>query len=133
MRIKKEFAIIIMTAFIISCSCFKTTPESGITFSTVDEVSQVVTKPSANTVVIDVNPESVRNAKGIIPNSIKLSSYDKYALSELPADKNIKLIFYCYNEKCGASTEAANRAIANGWTNVSVMKAGIVGWNALQK
>jgi len=99
----------------------------------VNEVAFIVEKPSIGIVVLDVNPESVRNAKGVIPNATKLSSYDKYALSELPADKNTGLIFYCYNESCGASTEAANRAITNGWTNVSVMRAGILGWNALHQ
>ncbi len=133
MRIRKEFAIVMLTALITSCSCFEPAPEAGVKFSTVDEVAQAVTKPSTSTVVLDVNPESVRNEKGVIPNAIKLSSYDKYALSELPADKNTGLIFYCYNESCGASTEAANRAITNGWPNVSVMRAGIVGWNALHK
>lgn len=133
MSIRKNIAIVILTALITSCSCFEPTPEAGIKFSTVDEVAHVVAKPSTSTVVLDVNPESVRNAKGVIPNAIKLSSYDKYALIELPADKNTELIFYCYNESCGASTEAANRALTNGWSNVSVMRAGIVGWNALHK
>jgi len=94
MRIRKEFAIVMLTVLITSCSCFEPTPEAGVKFSTVDEVAQTVTKPSTSTVVLDVNPESVRNKKGVIPNAIKLSSYDKYALTELPADKNTGLIFY---------------------------------------
>jgi len=133
MHIIKKISIVMLTLLIASCSCFEPTPESGVKFSTVDDVAKVVTNLSTSTVVLDVNPESVRNAKGVIPNAIKLSSYDKYALSELPTDKNTGLIFYCYNESCGASTEAANRAIKNGWPNVSVMRAGIVGWNALHK
>lgn len=133
MIIKKVVAIIGIAALLASCSCFETKPKAGVKSSTVDEVAQVIAQPSNATAVLDANPESVRSAKGVIPNAIKLSSYDSYALSELPADKNTALIFYCYNEACGASTAAANRAITNGWSNVSVMKAGIIGWNARQK
>lgn len=133
MFINKRIAVIGLTALIASCSCFETKPKSGITFSTVDEVARVVAEPSSSTAVLDANPDAVRNTKGVIPTAIKLSSYDAYSLSELPVDKNTALIFYCYNEACAASTEAANRALNNGWAKVSVMKAGIIGWNAQQK
>lgn len=133
MTINKGIAIIGLTILMASCSCFETTPKSGVQLSSLEEVAQVVAKPSHNIALLDANPESVRNAQGVIPSAIKLSSYDSYELNELPTDKKTALIFYCYNESCGASTEAANRAIKNGWTNVSVMKAGILGWNAQKK
>lgn len=132
MFLTKSIAIIGLTTLIASCSCFESKPKSGVTFSTVDEVAQVVTKPSSAAAVLDVNPDSVRNTKGVIPTAIKLSSYDAYSLSELPVNRDATLIFYCYNEACGASTVAANRALQNGWAKVSVMKAGIIGWNARQ-
>lgn len=125
-----RIAIIGLSALIASCSCFETAPKAGVTFSTVEEVSLAIAKPSSSTAVLDANPDSVRNTQGVIPTAIQLSSYDAYELSELPADKNTALIFYCYNELCTASTEAANRAVKYGWSKVSVMKAGIIGWNA---
>lgn len=49
-------------------------------------------------------------------------------MSELPADKSKSLVFYCANTHCGASHEAADRAITAGYTHVKVMPEGIAGW-----
>ncbi len=46
---------------------------------------------------LDANEESFRAKHGWLPNAVLLSSYDEYALSELPADKDRPLIFYCSN------------------------------------
>ena len=50
------------------------------------------------------------------------------SVSELPADKSKQLVFYCANTQCGASHEAAEKAITAGYTNVKVMPEGIAGW-----
>ncbi len=94
----------------------------------VEQVGKLVEAKSSNVAILDVNPEEVRASKGVVPGAIKLTSYDKYALSELPADKTTQLIFYCYNSFCLASDEAADRAIKAGYTNVGRMRAGITGW-----
>lgn len=75
-----------------------------------------------------MNPDDVRASKGVVQGAIKLTSYDKYALAELPQDKSTQLIFYCYNSFCLASDEAAERALKAGYINVGSMRAGIVGW-----
>lgn len=122
--------LVILPLIISACSCGRFEPNTGIGFSTFEQVAAVVAKPSANTVILDVNPDSVRNKNGVIPKAIKLSGYNNYALGELPADKSTTLIFYCYNQSCGASAQAANRALDFGYTKVFIFKAGIVGWNA---
>jgi rhodanese-related sulfurtransferase len=100
--------------------------------ASVDSVAQYVSSKSKNVVIIDANDEDTRKAKGVVPGAVKLSAYDTYAMSELPADKNTPLIFYCYNSLCPASGLAADRAMDAGYADVSVMKAGIVGWKERQ-
>jgi rhodanese-related sulfurtransferase len=94
----------------------------------VSTVQQFVSAKPANVTIVDVNDDETRTEKGMVPGATKLSSYDKYAMSELPADKNSTIIFYCYNTLCPASGLAADRAIDAGYKDVRVMKAGIVGW-----
>jgi rhodanese-related sulfurtransferase len=96
-------------------------------------VQQLVGAKSANVAIIDVNDDETRATKGIVPGAIKLSSYDKFSMNELPADKNATLVFYCYNSLCPASGLAADRAIDAGYKDVRVMKAGIIGWNDAAK
>jgi len=53
-----------------------------------------------------------------------------YGESELPADKDAALVFYCSNPLCMKAPNAARRARKMGYTNVQVMSAGISGWLA---
>lgn len=46
----------------------------------------------------------------------------------LPADKARELIFYCAETRCLSSHDAAEKALALGWTHVSIMPEGIFGW-----
>ena len=132
--LKIKFCVITVLVMLISaCSCNKVTPNAALKTVTTDQVAAVIAVESADTAIVDVNPESVRDKDGVIPNALRLSNYDDYAMSELPADKATPLIFYCYNEACGASMQAANRALENGYINVSVFEAGIVGWNNAQR
>jgi rhodanese-related sulfurtransferase len=79
---------------------------------------------------VDANNEKTRASKGVIPGAVLLTSSSQYALTELPADKSAKLVFYCASEKCSASTQAARRAMENGYTDVAVLPVGISGWVA---
>lgn len=97
----------------------------------VNEVKQFVDSKAKNVAILDANNENAREDAGVVPSAILLTSYNKYALSELPADKNTTLVFYCYNSYCQASHAAAERAIEAGYKDARVMKAGIVGWNKL--
>lgn len=77
---------------------------------------------------VDANGNITRQRLGTIPGAVLLSDYEAFSLSELPTDKAKTLVFYCANEHCGASHEAAKRARFAGHTDVKVLPAGIAGW-----
>ncbi len=79
-------------------------------------------------VAVDANSKRTREKHGVVPNAVILSSSAKYDLAELPSDKTKELIFYCSNTYCTASDTAAERAEANGYKKVHVMREGIKGW-----
>lgn len=79
---------------------------------------------------VDVNGKSTREKDGVVPGAVLLTSSSQYDLKELPTDKASKLVFYCANQKCGASHAAAKRAMENGYTDVAVMPDGISGWKS---
>jgi rhodanese-related sulfurtransferase len=116
------FAFSFAAIFLTACASGRATDVS------VNTVQQLVSTKSASVAIVDVNDDETRITKGMVPGAIKLSSYDKYAMIELPADKNATLVFYCYNTLCPASGLAADRAIDVGYKDVRVMKAGIIGW-----
>ena len=49
-------------------------------------------------------------------------------LDELPSDKATKLVFYCGGLKCDLSAKAAELAMAQGFTDVSIYPQGEPGW-----
>ena len=100
---------------------------------TVTNVQEMLHAKPAKVVIVDANNDQARAEAGMVPGAIKLSSYNQYNLAELPTDRNTTLVFYCYNSYCQASHAAAERALQAGYTDVRVMKAGIVGWNAANK
>jgi rhodanese-related sulfurtransferase len=77
--------------------------------------------------VFDANGDKTRRELGAIPGATLLADY-KDCAAELPAAKDAKLVFYCYNELCGASHRAAEQAVHAGYADVNVLGAGIVGW-----
>ena len=100
-----------------------------VTEVSVREVQQFVNDKKGNVAILDANNDSARNFAGVVPGAILLSSYNEYAVTELPKDTNTTLVFYCYNSYCQASHLAAQRAIFAGYKDARVMKAGIMGWN----
>lgn len=76
--------------------------------------------------VFDSNPVDVFN-KHHVKGATRVD-YDQVKAFDLPADKSSPIVFYCMNERCGASPIAARRARELGWTNVYLMPAGIQGW-----
>lgn len=64
---------------------------------------------------------------GHIPGATHMT-FDKVSADKLPKEKNSKLVFYCANERCTASHDAAKKAIELGYSNVWVMSPGIQGW-----
>lgn len=100
--------------------------ESAVAETPLAEVRSLVQAHSAT--VVDANDGDTRKEYGVVPGAVLLSSSKDYALSELPADKATRLVFYCGGVKCRASDNAAKRAADNGYTRVSVMREGIRGW-----
>ena len=130
----KQFLTVLFFAFVASISfanASESVKEISVTEISVTEVQQFTNVKSANVAILDANNKDARADAGVVPGAILLTSYNQYALSELPADKNTTLVFYCYNSYCQASHAAAQRAVNAGYKDARVMKAGIVGWNAL--
>jgi rhodanese-related sulfurtransferase len=67
--------------------------------------------------------------KARVPGARNLDPGD-YKDTDLPADKNAVLVFYCSNPMCRKAPSAARRARKLGYANVRVMSAGISGWVA---
>ncbi len=92
----------------------------------VEEVKRLLDAKRA--VAVDANDEDTRKQFGVVPNALLLSNYYTFALSELPADKSTRLVFYCSNPNCLSAPRAASKAKNAGYTSVAVMRAGIAGW-----
>jgi rhodanese-related sulfurtransferase len=93
---------------------------------TVGEVERFVKDKSAT--ILDANDSDTRKEYGVVPGAVLLASSKEYPLSALPAAKTEKLVFYCGGTQCRASDKAAERAASAGYSNVTVMRAGIRGW-----
>ncbi len=76
----------------------------------------------------DANGDRTRREYGVIPGATLLPSSRSYALDVLPRDKSTELVFYCASVWCGAAETAAGRALAAGYSAVSVLPDGIKGW-----
>ena len=101
---------------------------------TVPELAALLEKKDAKLTVLDANGAATRSKEGVIPGAKLLTSAAKYdAAKELPAAKSDKVVFYCANERCSASTVAAERAVEAGFTDVAILPAGIAGWKQAGK
>jgi rhodanese-related sulfurtransferase len=93
---------------------------------TVPELAKLNTAKQAT--IFDANDNAFRSKNGIIPGAILLTSSSEFALSELPAKKDAKVVFYCASAMCGASNGAAKKALSAGYTDVAVLPDGLAGW-----
>lgn len=123
---KQFFYALVLSLVAIAGPAFAGEPVKEVT---VEQVQQFVQEKAANVAIVDANNDDARKGAGVVPGAILLTSYNQYAMTELPADKATKLVFYCYNSYCQASHAAAQRAYNAGYKDVAVMKAGIAGWN----
>jgi len=64
-----------------------------------------------------------------VPGAIRLDP-DGFERVDLPQERDQALVFYCSGPLCQKAPRAAKRARGFGYTNVSVMSAGIRGWVA---
>ncbi|HMG20146.1 MAG TPA: rhodanese-like domain-containing protein [Kofleriaceae bacterium] len=91
---------------------------------TVDQLDRMLASHECR--AVDANGDTTRKRMGVIPGAVLLRDMD--AVDQLPADRSTGLVFYCANPACGASHEAAERAITAGYTHVLVLPDGIAGW-----
>ena len=89
----------------------------------VDQLDRMLADHSCQ--AVDANGDLTRQRMGIIPGAVLLVDD---SIANLPADKSKGLVFYCANVACGASHEAATKAILAGYSNVKVLPDGIAGW-----
>jgi rhodanese-related sulfurtransferase len=66
----------------------------------------------------------------LIEGAVQLSVSDtnEENLTKIVKNKSDKIVFYCTNEKCPASTKAAHKAAEMGYSNIYKYKAGIEDW-----
>jgi rhodanese-related sulfurtransferase len=98
-------------------------PSMSMKEITLDELRSVIA--AHNPTNLDARDEQSYNAGHI--NGAVL-----YTSSQLPANKNTPLVFYCGGLKCPASAKAAKKAIELGYTNVMVFKGGWAEWSKSQ-
>ena len=90
----------------------------------VDELDQLLASSACQ--AVDANGNETRRKMGVIPGAVLLTDAD--SIDQLPPDKARSLVFYCTNTACGASHDAAQKAITAGYTHVKVLPDGIAGW-----
>ena len=88
------------------------------------ELQQLMHKQAVT--ILDVNARQSWLAARV-PGALSLDPV-AYEESDLPADKNSVLVFYCSNFFCRKAPNSARRAKEMGYGNVYVMSAGISGW-----
>lgn len=124
--------VLFALAITASAACSKSTDKPAATETskvaelTIAELDGQLAKGDCTPV--DANGTETRKKMGVIPGAVLLSDSDTFNASELPADKSRSLVFYCANTHCGASHEAADKAILAGYKNVKVLPEGIAGW-----
>ena len=121
MRLVRSLAFVALT---ITAACSRHQNSAAISTVTVDQLDRMLANHECR--AVDANGETTRRRMGIIPGAVLLRDMD--AVDQLPADKTTGLVFYCANTACGASHEAAERALTAGYQHVQVLPDGIAGW-----
>jgi rhodanese-related sulfurtransferase len=124
----RKLLVISLLAFAAIAGCAKhhdevaaQAPEVGAV--SVDQLDRMLADHSCQ--AVDANGDLTRQKMGVIPGAVLLVDD---SIANLPADKSKGLVFYCANPACGASHEAASKAILAGYANVKVLPEGIAGW-----
>ena len=119
-------AILIAATAALMLGCKADT--SGLVTLTVPELTARLGRSLAP-ILCDANSDETRKRFGVIPGATLLTNYRDYdPADELPADPSHPLVFYCHSARCGAAVDAARKAVAAGFSNVSVLPDGITGW-----
>ena len=131
MRLTRVVVLSLATLAAGAAGCEKKAPAAkaeatAVKEISVDELAGQLAKAAVKPV--DANGDKTRRDVGFIPGAVLLTDYDTFGAAEQPTDKRQPLVFYCANEQCSASHEAAKRAIALGHADDKVLPAGIMGW-----
>jgi len=105
------------------------TATQSVTFLTIDSLLQMIENKDEFTLVDVLAPDAY--AEGHLPQAINIPS-DKIE-EEAPKkliDKNAVIVVYCASYMCHASTEAARKLQALGYTHVLDFKGGKKVWQA---
>jgi rhodanese-related sulfurtransferase len=109
---------------LLVAACQKPAPEVPVPVTTVEAVAARVGQ--ADFFLFDANPKDfydrghIRGATWVPFNHLEREA--------LPSSHDAQLVFYCANELCTASHDAARAAASLGYSNVAVMSAGYFGW-----
>jgi rhodanese-related sulfurtransferase len=130
---KAAFSFVGLAAGILALGALvaraESTSEEPFGRLTVDQVEKGVGDRSLS--VFDNNGKE-RYTQGHVPSAKWLSIAD-IKESDLPADKDKAVVFYCGNEQCMACHSGAKAAIKYGFKKVYIMPAGIAGWEKAGK
>ncbi len=128
----KSMLVFVSGIAVVGCGGGSSTQSSSTTATaaavhemTVEEVAAGIGAGSLH--VYDANREETFRAAHV-PGAVWVGH--ELSASVLPADHAASLVFYCANEQCGASHQVASMATEAGYSNVSVMPAGIAGWQS---
>jgi rhodanese-related sulfurtransferase len=108
----------------LGCSRDPSARRAPVATVSIDELDRMLANHECQ--AVDANGDATRKRMGVIPGAVLLRDMD--AVDQLPADRTRDLVFYCANTACGASHEAAEKAITAGYTHVQVLPDGIAGW-----
>ena len=100
--------------------------------TTFDQVrAEATIPPKKGVVIVDSRPTARQYDPGHIPGAINIpdSAFEK-SVDKLPADKAVKLIFYCGGVDCMLSHDSAKKAKALGYQNIVVYADGMPDWKA---
>ena len=123
-------AIFLVLAIFLLASC-QSKPVTGETVTMTDGTYQDITPDELNTMLKDKDFVLVNvhtPFAGNITNTDLSIAYDQIEqnLSQLPADKNSKIVLYCRSGRM--SQIAADKLVSLGYTNVWNLKGGMVDW-----
>jgi rhodanese-related sulfurtransferase len=126
---KKLLTALTTVALLVPAAVWACPGEHGTPVRTVNASQGGKLNKESKATFVDANSAETRTKYGVIPGAVLLTSYESYdASKELPAKKDQPLVFYCANERCGASMKAAERAAEAGYKDVAVLPEGIMGW-----
>ncbi len=91
-------------------------------------VQEVAARLDGGVVLYDANPKMMYQ-KARLPGA-RWVPFDGVTRAMLPDDPATPLVFYCANELCTASPQAARMAVELGYRQVALMPAGYFGWKA---